>query len=230
MPSEPPTWRDRVEHGRPDAGLVDGDRAHRGRGRRRHRQRHPDSAHERARAGCPRTSIPASSWAKRIERERDEAEPAADQPARADPVGQRPGLRCDQDDQQRHRQEDRARLDRRVAEDVLDEERVVEEDPEHRERDEQHRDVRAGEGRVAEEREVEHRQPLPELEDDERGERDHGEPRTGEDRGRRPAVVVGLDQRVGEREQAHSPTRAVPAGRDAARARCPGSRRSPSGP
>ena len=33
---------------------------------------------------------------------------------------------------------DGARLDGRVAEDVLDEERVVEEDPEHREADEQH--------------------------------------------------------------------------------------------
>ena len=94
----------------------------------------------------------------------EQGHPGADQPARADPVGQPPRERRDQDDQHRHRQERRPGLDRAVAEDVLDEQRVVEEDPEHREPDEGHRRVRPAEGRVAEEREVEHREPLPRLE------------------------------------------------------------------
>ena len=70
-----------------------------------------------------------------------------------------------------HGRNDGARLDRRVAEDVLEVERDVEEDAEHREADEQHHRVRAREGAVLEEREVEHRQPLVQLEQDEGAER-----------------------------------------------------------
>ena len=62
--------------------------------------------------------------------------------------------------------------DRRVAEDLLDVERDVEEDAEHREADQQHHRVRAREAAVPEQREVEHRQPLVQLEQDERDERD----------------------------------------------------------
>ena len=74
------------------------------------------------------------------------------------------GDRSDEDDQHRHRQERRTGLDRAVAEDALQEQRVVEEDAEHREPDEQHRGVRAGERRILEQREVEHRQALVQLE------------------------------------------------------------------
>ena len=51
-------------------------------------------------------------------------------------------------------------------------------------------------------REVEHRQPLAQLEEDERGEPDDGDREAGEDARRRPAVVVRLDQAVREREEA----------------------------
>ena len=96
---------------------------------------------------------------------------------------------------------DRARLRRRVAEDVLDVERDEEEDAEHRERDEHRHEVRARERADPEEREVEHRQPLPLLEHDERDEKDGRGGEEAEDLGRAPAVAVPLDQRVAEREE-----------------------------
>ena len=116
-------------------------------------------------------------------------------------IGQATRLRGEQDDEQRHRQEHRTRLNRRVAEDVLDEERVVEEDAEHRERNERDRDVRAGERRIAEEREIEHRNPLTVLEHDERSQRDRGQREHRESDRRCPPVAIRLDQPVGERKQ-----------------------------
>jgi hypothetical protein len=65
-----------------------------------------------------------------------EDHPAAHEPPRTNPVRVFPGYGGHEDDENGHRQERGARLDRRPAEDVLDEERVVEEDPEHREADE----------------------------------------------------------------------------------------------
>ena len=85
---------------------------------------------------------------------------------------------------------DRSRLRRRVAEDVLDVERDEEEDAEHRERDEHRHDVRAGERADLEEREVEHRQPLPLLDHDERDEA--GPPPARRDRGSRASVQPWL--------------------------------------
>ena len=112
-----------------------------------------------------------SSWPKITSEPATRVMPARDQPARPEAVADLPGDRREEDDAERHRQEGRARLGRRVAEDVLDEQRDVEEDAEHRECDEQHDPVRAREGRVAEEREVEHRHALAQLEQHERGER-----------------------------------------------------------
>ena len=128
--------------------------------------------------------------------------PGRDQRARADLVGEAPGLRCEQDDQHRPGQEGRACLGRRVAEHLLEVQRDVEEDAEHREPDEQHHGVRAREDAVPEEREVEHRQPLVQLEQDEPAERDRRDRKGSEDPARRPAVGVRLDQRVAEREEA----------------------------
>ena len=67
--------------------------------------------------------------------------PAVIEPTRADPIARLPCDRCDQDDEESHRQECRAGLHRRVAEDVLHVQRDEEEDAEHRERDEQHDEV-----------------------------------------------------------------------------------------
>ena len=55
---------------------------------------------------------------------------------------------------------------------------------------------------VAEQRQVEHRQALVPLEHDERDERTAAITNQPDDPGRAPAVVVRLDQRVREREQA----------------------------
>ena len=136
------------------------------------------------------------------ERRREHGHPARDERPRPDPVGQAPGLRREEDDQHRPGQERRPRLDRRVAEHLLDVERDVEEDAEHRETDQQHDGVSARKAPVAEQRELEHRQPLVELEQDERAERDGGDGEGDEDPRRRPAVRVRLDQRVAEREEA----------------------------
>ncbi len=54
---------------------------------------------------------------------------------------------------------------------------------------------------MPEEGEVEHRRPLVTLEQDERRERDQRDGEGGEDAARRPAVVVGLDEPVRQREQ-----------------------------
>ena len=62
----------------------------------------------------------------------EQRHPCAHQPARAEAVGRLPRDRRDQDDQDRHRQERRAGLHRRVAEHVLHVERDEEEDAEHR--------------------------------------------------------------------------------------------------
>ena len=93
----------------------------------------------------------------------------------------RPASGAIDDDQERHRQERRARLDGGVAEHVLHVERDEEEDAEHRERDEEHREVRADVGAVAEQRQVEHRRALAPLEEDEGGERDDGDDEGADD-------------------------------------------------
>ena len=115
------------------------------------------------------------------------------------------GRRSDQDDQHRHGQEGRARLDGRVAEDVLHVEGHEEEDTEHGERDQQRDDVRAREGAAAKEREVEHRRPLSQLEPDEGREGDGRAREEADDHGVAPAVGVRLDEREGEREEAQRP-------------------------
>jgi hypothetical protein len=109
--------------------------------------------------------------------------------------------RGDQDDQHRHWQERRAGLDGGVPHDVLDEERVVEEDAKHREADEQHDHVRTRERPVLEEGEVEHGHPLAQLEQDEDEECDSRDCEEPDDPSRRPPVFVRLDERVGECEE-----------------------------
>jgi hypothetical protein len=134
--------------------------------------------------------------------DREQRHAAAHEPARAEAVGEAAGLRGDQDDEDRHRQERGARLHRRIVEHALHVDRDVEEGPEHCEADEQHRRVRAAEGAVAEERQVEHRRPLVPLEQREGDQRDHGDRERDDDPAGGPAVLVRLDKRVGEREQA----------------------------
>jgi hypothetical protein len=80
-------------------------------------------------------------------------------------------------------------------------ERDEEEDAEHRERDEQDGEVRAGEGAAAEEAEVEHRNPLAQLEQDERHEHRYSHDEGTNDSSRGPAVRIRLDQPVGESEE-----------------------------
>ena len=135
------------------------------------------------------------------ERGREAEHPGRHQRTRADPVRGLPGDGSDEDDQDRHRQEGRARLRRGVAEDVLHVDRHEEEDAEHGERHEQRDDVRPGEGRVAEEREVEHRRALVHLEQDEGGHGNGGDDEEPDDHRVGPAVRVGLDQREREREE-----------------------------
>ena len=214
MPSEPPTWRDAFSTAEPTPALSTGTLARRGRRARRHRQRHADAADEERREEVPERRVQAEP--REVEElDRDEHHARRHQPARADAVARLPGDRRDEDDQDRHRQERRARLDGRVAEDVLHVQRHEEEDPEHRERDEQDDEVRARVGRVPEELEREHRRALVPLEEDERHERDRGDRERAEDARRAPAVRVRLDQPVGEREEADRRTSRAREGRAA---------------
>ena len=79
----------------------------------------------------------------------DERQPGAQEPADPEALGELARDRRDQEGQQRDRQEAQAGFERRVAEDVLDVEREVEEHREHRRRQHERRDRRAGEGGLA---------------------------------------------------------------------------------
>ena len=74
-PTEPPTWRIVLMHGRADARLVDRNRVHRGGGRRRHRHRHPEAADEERRAGASRRSSSRPGSRRGGARCRDSARP-----------------------------------------------------------------------------------------------------------------------------------------------------------
>jgi hypothetical protein len=189
-----------VQHARSDSGLVDRDGAHRGGRHGRHRHRHADAAEEQLRQQAPERRVQPDVLVEQ-QRDADERHAGAHQPARADPVGEPPRDRGDDDDEHGHRQEDRAGLRRREAEDVLHVERDEEEDAEHAQRDEHRDEVRAGERADLEQREVEHRQPLAVLEHHEGDEQRDCPHEEADDLGRRPAVPVALDQRVAQREE-----------------------------
>ena len=80
-----------------------------------------------------------SSWAKITSEPATSAIPTAISQREPNAVASLPAIGATRTMQQRHRQERRAGLRRRVAEDVLHVERDEEEDAEHRERDEEHR-------------------------------------------------------------------------------------------
>ena len=108
-----------------------------------------------------------------------------------------------------------AGLERRQPEDVLQEERQVEEHREHRRRDRERRRLRSHERRPLEEREVDHRRPLAQLRDDEQHEEHPGRHEEADDPRGRPALLVSLDQGEDQAEQAadqrHEPDRVEPA-------------------
>jgi hypothetical protein len=92
-----------------------------------------------------------------------------------------PRDRGEDHDHHRPRQEGRAGLDRRPAEERLHVDREKTKIPNIASGDEDRPQVRAGEGAVLEQREVEHRQALVHLEEDEGGERDRGDGEQPED-------------------------------------------------
>ena len=59
IPSAPPTWRKVLSTPEATPALSTGDRAHRGRGHRRHHERHPEAAEDERRAACARRSSAA---------------------------------------------------------------------------------------------------------------------------------------------------------------------------
>ena len=124
-----------VQDRRADAGLVGRYRAASPPPSSGSSPRHPDAAEQHRRAAGPRSSSCASMREKRISDPVRTSHPADHERPRApNRSDSRPAMRREEDDQDRPRQERRARLDRRVAEHVLDVERDVEEDAEHRER------------------------------------------------------------------------------------------------
>jgi hypothetical protein len=130
-----------------------------------------------------------------------DGEAAGDDEARAEELREPAGERADQEQQRDPGQQRRPGVHRRVAEDVLEVQRRVEEDAEGAEVEDQDGDAGAAEGTPAEEREVDGRRGGPALDADERAGRDDGDREQRDDRGRAPAVVVGLDERVGQREE-----------------------------
>ena len=89
--------------------------------------------------------------------ERHQHQAGAHQRPRGDEVEQPAGDRGDEEREQGHRQEAQPRLERRVAEHVLDVEREVQEHREHPGREREGDDRDAGERRHPEQRQVEHR-------------------------------------------------------------------------
>ena len=131
----------------------------------------------------------------------DEREAAAEEPADADALGELAGDRRDEEREQRHGQEAQAGLERRVAEDVLDVERQVQEHREHRRRQHEGGDRGAVERRLAEQREVEHRVLAAALDDHEGDEQDQRGGEAGDDQRAVPALRVAADEPEDQREE-----------------------------
>ncbi len=115
---------------------------------------------------------------------------------------QPPGDRRDDEREQRERQEDHARLDGGVAQNVLEVERQEEELSEHSGRDRKGSDLRTGERRHLEKPDVEHRRLPPQL-DHAEGDEQHGRgDEEADDAPARPAPVAAAKEAEHEREQA----------------------------
>ena len=145
MPSAPPIWRKVFSTPEATPAFATGTEPIAAAAHRSHHERHADAADQRDPGSRSQKSEAVPSREKSTSELPTSVSPPAmsqREPMRSESL---PGERGDEDDQQRHRQEDRAGLDGRVAEDLLDVERHEEEDAEHRERDEERDDVRAGE-------------------------------------------------------------------------------------
>ena len=122
--------------------------------------------------------------------------------AAADPVGEQPGDRGDQDRHRRPGQDAKARLKRRGALHGLEVLGEQEDRAEHPDEHEQRGDVGRGEGAVAEEAHRQHRRRCAELPEDEQCEDGRAGEQSGDDLDRRPAGVVAANETPHDRQQA----------------------------